>query len=189
MQWMYLTIALAPLVAAVVAGLFGRLIGRAGAHSIAIAGVAVSCALSIYVLKGIVADGVGTFDGPVYTWLISDGVHIEVGFLIDRLSAMMMAVVTFVSLMVHIYTIGYMSDDDGLSAILQLHLTVHVRDADAGDVEQLHAIVLRLGRGRRGVVPAHRLSGTRARRRISPPSRHSWSIASAISDSYWELLR
>jgi len=113
MQGMYLTIALAPLVAAVVAGLFGRLIGRAGAHSIAIAGVALSCALSLYVLKGILADGAGTFDGPVYTWLISDGVRIEVGFLIDRLSALMMAVVTFVSLMVHIYTIGYMSDDDG----------------------------------------------------------------------------
>src|SRR5271169_4110295 len=113
MQPIYLTIALAPLVAAVAAGLFGRTIGRAGAHCIAIAGVALSCALSLYVLKGILADGMGTFDGAVYTWLISDGLRIEVGFLIDRLSALMMAVVTFVSLMVHIYTIGYMQDDDG----------------------------------------------------------------------------
>jgi len=113
MQGIYLTIALAPLVAAVAAGLFGRVIGRAGAHSITIAGVALSCALSLYVLKGILADGMGTFDGAVYTWLISDGVHIQVGFLIDRLSALMMAVVTFVSLMVHIYTVGYMQDDDG----------------------------------------------------------------------------
>ncbi|MGO9039217.1 MAG: NADH-quinone oxidoreductase subunit L [Steroidobacteraceae bacterium] len=113
MQGIYLTIALAPLVAAVAAGLFGRVIGRTGAHSIAIAGVALSCALSLYVLKGILADGMGTFNGAVYTWLISDGVRIEVGFLIDRLSALMMAVVTFVSLMVHIYTIGYMQDDDG----------------------------------------------------------------------------
>jgi NADH-quinone oxidoreductase subunit L len=113
MQPIYLTIALAPLVAAVAAGLFGRTIGRAGAHCIAIAGVALSCALSLYVLKGILADGMGTFDGTVYTWLISDGLRIEVGFLIDRLSALMMAVVTFVSLMVHIYTIGYMRDDDG----------------------------------------------------------------------------
>src|ERR1022692_2092596 len=112
-QPIYLTIALAPLVAAVAAGLFGRTIGRAGAHCIAIAGVALSCALSLYVLKGILADGMGTFDGTVYTWLISDGLRIEVGFLIDRLSALMMAVVTFVSLMVHIYTIGYMRDDDG----------------------------------------------------------------------------
>ncbi len=113
MQSIYLTIALAPLVAAIAAGLFGRAIGRTGAHSIAIAGVALSCALSLHVLKGILADGVGTFNGAVYTWLISDGVHVDVGFLIDRLSALMMAVVTFVSLMVHIYTIGYMRDDDG----------------------------------------------------------------------------
>jgi NADH-quinone oxidoreductase subunit L len=113
MQSIYLTIALAPLVAAIAAGLFGRTIGRTGAHSIAIAGVTLSCALSLYVLKGILADGAGTFNGVVYTWLISDGVHIDVGFLIDRLSALMMAVVTFVSLMVHIYTIGYMHDDDG----------------------------------------------------------------------------
>src|SRR5271165_6217041 len=108
MQPIYLTIALAPLAAAIAAGLFGRVIGRTGAHSIAIAGVALSCALSLYVLKGILWDGVGTFNGAVYTWLISDGVHVDVGFLIDRLSALMMAVVTFVSLMVHIYTIGYM---------------------------------------------------------------------------------
>ena len=113
MQSIYLTIALAPLVAAIAAGLFGRVIGRTGAHSIAIAGVALSFALSIHVLKGILADGVGTYNGAVYTWLISDGVHVDVGFLIDRLSALMMAVVTFVSLMVHIYTIGYMHDDDG----------------------------------------------------------------------------
>jgi NADH-quinone oxidoreductase subunit L len=113
MQPIYLTIALAPLVAAVAAGLFGRAIGRAGAHRIAIAGVALSCALSFYVLKEFLADGMGTFNGAVYTWLISDGVHIEVGFLIDRLSALMMAVVTFISLMVHIYTIGYMHDDEG----------------------------------------------------------------------------
>jgi NADH-quinone oxidoreductase subunit L len=113
MQSIYLTIALAPLVAAIAAGLFGRVIGRTGAHSVAIAGVALSCALSLYVLYEIVFAGMGTFDGTVYTWLISDGLKIEVGFLIDHLSALMMAVVTFVSLMVHIYTIGYMHDDDG----------------------------------------------------------------------------
>jgi NADH-quinone oxidoreductase subunit L len=113
MQSIYLTIALAPLVAAIVAGLFGRTIGRVGAHSIAIAGVALSCALSLYVMYEILIEGMTTFDGPVYTWLLSDGLKIEVGFLIDRLSALMMAVVTFVSLMVHIYTIGYMHDDEG----------------------------------------------------------------------------
>jgi NADH-quinone oxidoreductase subunit L len=113
MPSIYLTIALAPLVAAVVAGLFGRSIGRSGAHGVTIAGVALSCGLSIYVLWKFVFDGMAPFNGTVYTWLVTDGLKMEVGFLIDRLSAMMMAVVTFVSLMVHIYTIGYMHDDDG----------------------------------------------------------------------------
>src|SRR3984893_14893267 len=113
MPSIYLTIALAPLAAAIVAGLFGRSIGRAGAHSITIAGVALSCGLSMYVLWKFAFDGMAPFNGPVYTWLVTDGLKMEVGFLIDRLSAMMMAVVTFVSLMVHIYTIGYMDDDDG----------------------------------------------------------------------------
>jgi NADH-quinone oxidoreductase subunit L len=113
MQSIYLTIALAPLIAAIAAGLFGRTIGRVGAHSMAIAGVALSCVLSIYVVYEMLFEGLANFDGPVYTWLLSDGLRIDVGFLIDRLSALMMAVVTFVSLMVHIYTIGYMHDDDG----------------------------------------------------------------------------
>jgi NADH-quinone oxidoreductase subunit L len=113
MQPIYLTIVLAPLLAAVIAGLFGKTIGRVGAHCITILGVAISCALSFYVLYQFVFQGMQPFNGIVYTWLLSDGLHMEVGFLIDHLSAMMMAVVTFVSLMVHIYTIGYMHDDDG----------------------------------------------------------------------------
>ena len=113
MPLIYLTIALAPLVAAIIAGLFGRIIGRAGAHSITIAAVALSCGLSMYVLYQFVAEGMTPFNGPVYTWLVSDGLKMEVGFLIDHLSAMMMVVVSFVSLMVHVYTIGYMHDDDG----------------------------------------------------------------------------
>ena len=108
-----LAIALLPLAAAVLAGLFGRYLGRAGSHTITILGVAVSCALSLYVLKQLLVDHVAIYDAPVYTWAISDGVHMEVGFLIDRLSALMMVVVTFVSLCVHVYTIGYMHDDDG----------------------------------------------------------------------------
>ncbi|MGH8298988.1 MAG: NADH-quinone oxidoreductase subunit L [Steroidobacteraceae bacterium] len=108
-----IAIPLLPLVAAVIAGLGGRLIGRAGAHTLTIIGVALSCALSMYVLKQLYAGGVPTFNGPVYTWALTDGVHIDVGFLIDRLSALMMAVVTFVSLCVHVYTIGYMRDDPG----------------------------------------------------------------------------
>jgi NADH-quinone oxidoreductase subunit L len=113
MQDIYLTIALAPLVAAIVAGLFGRSIGRAGAHSITIAGVGLSCGLSLYVLYKFLYEGLTPFNGPVYTWLVTDGLKMEVGFLIDHLSAMMMVVVTFVSLMVHVYTIGYMHDDPG----------------------------------------------------------------------------
>ena len=113
MESIYLTIALAPLAAALAAGLFGRQIGRVGAQSVCIAGVALSCGLSVYVLYQLVFAGMAPFDGPVYTWLLSDGLNIQVGFLIDRLSALMMSVVTFVSLLVHIYTIGYMADDDG----------------------------------------------------------------------------
>jgi NADH-quinone oxidoreductase subunit L len=113
MPTILLTIALAPLGAAIIAGLFGRTIGRAGAHSVTIAGVGLSCVLSFYVLHQIWVEGMAPYNGVVYTWLVSDGLTMNVGFLIDRLSAMMMAVVTFVSLMVHIYTIGYMHDDDG----------------------------------------------------------------------------
>jgi NADH-quinone oxidoreductase subunit L len=113
MQEIYLTIALAPLVAAIVAGLFGGAIGKIGAHSITILGVGISCGLSLYVLYQFVNADMTSFNGPVYTWLVADGLKLEVGFLIDHLTAMMMVVVTFVSLMVHIYTIGYMADDDG----------------------------------------------------------------------------
>jgi NADH-quinone oxidoreductase subunit L len=109
----YLTIVVAPLGAALVAGLFGRHVGRAGAHVVTITGVAVSFVLSLVVLKGVAFDGVPTFDGPVYTWATVGGIEIQVGFLIDRLTALMMAVVTFVSLAVHVYTIGYMHDDPG----------------------------------------------------------------------------
>ena len=108
-----IAIPLLPLVAAVIAGLAGRRIGRVGAHSVTILAVGVSCGLAIYVLYQLVWGGVQTFDGPVYTWGISDGVPMQIGFLVDRLSALMMAVVTFVSLCVHVYTIGYMADDPG----------------------------------------------------------------------------
>jgi len=113
MEPIYLTIALAPLAAAVIAGLFGKSIGKAGAHGVTILAVGISCVLSFYVLYQILFNGLAPYNGTVYTWLASDGVRMDVGFLIDRLSAMMMAVVTFVSLMVHIYTIGYMDEDPG----------------------------------------------------------------------------
>jgi NADH-quinone oxidoreductase subunit L len=112
MEQTLLAIVLAPLLAAIIAGLFGRVIGRAGAHTVTILGVAASFGLSVKVLLDL-SHGAPAFDGPVYTWLVSDGIRMEVGFLVDRLSALMMVVVTFVSLMVHIYTIGYMHEDPG----------------------------------------------------------------------------
>ncbi|HEY3515463.1 MAG TPA: NADH-quinone oxidoreductase subunit L, partial [Gammaproteobacteria bacterium] len=110
---LYLTIVLAPLAAALIAGLFGRWIGRAGAHWITIIGVAISFALSLVVFKDLVFDGGEPYNGTVYRWASMGGVYFEVGFLIDRLTVLMMTVVTFVSLCVHVYTIGYMHDDDG----------------------------------------------------------------------------
>ena len=109
----YLIIVLAPLLAAIVAGLAGHKIGRAGAHWVTIIGVGVSCALSLLVLKNMFWGGAMPENISVYTWAVTDGLRMEVGFLVDRLTALMMCVVTFVSLMVHIYTIGYMHEDPG----------------------------------------------------------------------------
>jgi NADH-quinone oxidoreductase subunit L len=108
-----LAIVLAPLLGAVIAGLFGRRIGRVGAHSVTILGVAISCALSCWVLWQLVGQGAAPFNENVYTWFQVGSVDAHVGFMIDKLTAMMMVVVSFVSLLVHIYTIGYMADDDG----------------------------------------------------------------------------
>src|SRR4249920_2988230 len=110
---MLLAIVLLPLGAAIIAGLFGRIIGRIGAHTLTIGAVGVSFILSCIVLKQILVDGVPTYNAPVYTWLVSDGITAQIGFLIDRLTALMMVVVTFVSFCVHVYTVGYMADDDG----------------------------------------------------------------------------
>jgi NADH-quinone oxidoreductase subunit L len=111
--YVLLAIALLPLLAAVLAGLFGRLIGRVGAASLTIGAVAVSFALSLRVAIGLWSGATPPYQAPVYTWLVSDGITLHVGFLIDRLSVLMMTVVTFVSLCVHVYSIGYMEDDDG----------------------------------------------------------------------------
>ncbi len=111
MKTLYLIVPFAPLLGAIVAGLFGRAIGRAGAHSVTILGVAVSLVCSLLVLQDVLAGQ--TFNGSLYTWMEAGGLKLELGFLIDRLTAVMMVVVTFVSLMVHIYTIGYMAEDPG----------------------------------------------------------------------------
>ncbi len=111
MQKLYLLVPLAPLLGAAVAGLFCRVIPRWLAHTATIAGVAAAFILSVIIFKDVQAGH--TFNGPVYTWLTSGDYKFEVGFLIDTLTTTMMLVVTFVSLMVHIYTIGYMHDDPG----------------------------------------------------------------------------
>jgi NADH-quinone oxidoreductase subunit L len=111
MKTAYLLAAFAPLVGAIVAGLFGRQVGRAGAHWVTIVGVAISFAASLWTLFDVLKGN--TFDGPLYTWAAFEGLSIQVGFLVDPLTATMMCVVTSVSLMVHIYTIGYMADDPG----------------------------------------------------------------------------
>ena len=108
-----LWVVLAPLLGAVLAGLFGRRIGRVGSHTVTIAGVAISCALSVYVLWQLVGQGAPPFNENVYTWFQVGGYQAHVGFMVDKLAAMMMVVVTFVSLLVHVYTIGYMHEDDG----------------------------------------------------------------------------
>jgi len=113
MENLLLAIPLAPLFGAIIAGLFGRQIGRVGAHTVTILGVATSFILSVMVFKHFAIDGASPYNASVYTWMVSDGVRFEVGFLIDNLTALMMTVVSFVSLMVHIYTIGYMHDDPG----------------------------------------------------------------------------
>jgi len=112
MQNVYLAIPLSCLAGALLAGLFGKVIGRVMSHTVTILGVAVAFGLSLVVFNDTVLLG-HTFNGPVYQWGASGGIPMEIGFLIDPLTAMMMVVVTFVSLMVHVYTIGYMHDDPG----------------------------------------------------------------------------
>ncbi|WP_416401738.1 NADH-quinone oxidoreductase subunit L [Alicycliphilus denitrificans] len=114
---MLLAVPLAPLAGSALAGIFGTAfggnwLGRRASHSLTILGVLVSFVLSALTLSSVVLDG-ARFNETIYTWMVVGGLRMEVGFLIDSLTAMMMCVVTFVSLMVHVYTIGYMEEDDG----------------------------------------------------------------------------
>jgi NADH-quinone oxidoreductase subunit L len=106
-----LAVPLAPLAGALIAGLGGKAVGRRGAHRVTILGVAISFVISCLVLRDVLAGA--HFDAAVYEWMTVGTLKMEVGFLVDGLTALMMAVVSFVSLMVHIYTIGYMADDPG----------------------------------------------------------------------------
>ncbi len=106
-------IALVPLFASIVAGVLGYKIGRVSAHRITITGVAVAFVLSLYVAKLVFIDQIATQSWTLYTWVNSGSFDFSIGFLVDHLSALMLVVVTFVSLLVHIYSIGYMHDDEG----------------------------------------------------------------------------
>jgi NADH-quinone oxidoreductase subunit L len=111
MKTLYLAVPLAPLAGAIVAGLFGKAIGRAWAHRITIVSVLIAFVFSVVIFVDVLNGNI--FNGSVYTWARSGGTSFEIGFLIDRLTVLMMVVVTFVSLMVHVYTIGYMAEDPG----------------------------------------------------------------------------
>jgi NADH-quinone oxidoreductase subunit L len=112
-----LAVPLAPLVGAALAGIFGtqfggNWIGRKVTHSLTIAGVLLAFVLSAMTLQSVIQDG-ARLNETLYTWMVVGGMKMEIGFMVDGLTAMMMCVVTFVSLMVHIYTIGYMKEDEG----------------------------------------------------------------------------
>ena len=112
-----LVVPMAPLVGAVLAGIFGtqfggNWIGRKLSHSLTIGGVLLAFVLSALTLQSVVQDG-ARLNETLYTWMVVGGLKMEIGFLVDGLTAMMMCVVTFVSLMVHVYTIGYMDEDEG----------------------------------------------------------------------------
>ena len=114
---MLLAVPLAPLAGSALAGIFGTALGgnkfgRGASHSLTILGVLLSFIISAMVFQSVVFEG-ARFDQTIYEWMVIGGVKMEIGFLIDSITAMMMCVVTFVSLMVHIYTIGYMQEDDG----------------------------------------------------------------------------
>lgn len=112
-----LLVPLAPLVGSVLAGVLGtkfggNVIGRRASHSVTILGVLLAFIVSVMTLQSVAVDG-ARFNETIYTWMVVGGLKMEIGFLVDGLTAMMMCVVTFVSLMVHLYTIGYMEEDDG----------------------------------------------------------------------------
>jgi NADH-quinone oxidoreductase subunit L len=113
LQTTLLLIPLLPLGGAILAGFFRNQIGRVGSHTVTILGVGLSFALSAWLLMQQIEGTLGTVNITVYTWMVADGIRFQVGFLIDHLTTLMMCTVSFISFMVHIYTIGYMRDDPG----------------------------------------------------------------------------
>ncbi len=112
-----LAVPMAPLVGSILAGVLGtkfggNVIGRRASHTLTILGVLIAFVLSALTLKSVAMDG-ARFNATIYEWMVVGGLKMEIGFMVDGLTAMMMCVVTFVSLMVHLYTIGYMEEDEG----------------------------------------------------------------------------
>ncbi|MCW8925909.1 MAG: NADH-quinone oxidoreductase subunit L, partial [Xanthomonadales bacterium] len=113
LQTTLLLIPLLPLGGAILAGLFRNQVGRVGAHSVTILGVAGSFVLSAWILMQQIEGALDTVNITVYTWMVADGIRFQVGFLVDHLTSLMMTTVSFVSMLIHVYTIGYMRDDPG----------------------------------------------------------------------------
>ncbi|MBY0544682.1 MAG: NADH-quinone oxidoreductase subunit L, partial [Gammaproteobacteria bacterium] len=112
LRYLAVAIILLPLFGSLAAGLFGKQVGRRGAHWITCIFVGAAFFLSVYLCELVLLDDM-SFNGPIYTWARSGAFSFDVGFLIDRLSALMMLIVTFISFLVHIYSIGYMKGDSG----------------------------------------------------------------------------
>ena len=142
-----LAVPLAPLAGALIAGVLGtqfggNWIGRRASHFFTILGVLIAFIISAQTLIVVALVAHGSMK-LCMTWMVIGGLKMEVGFLVDGLTAMMMCVVTFVSLMVHIYTIGYMEEDEGYNRFFCLYFPLHLFHADAGD-EQQHAATVSL---------------------------------------------
>jgi len=112
-HYLTLAIVLSPLFGAFLAGFLGKTLGPQGSHRVTIAGLGISFFLSLFIFKWMVLDGLPAYNGTLYTWALVGDYQFHLGFLIDQLTSIMLLVVTFVSLLVHIYTIGYMADDPG----------------------------------------------------------------------------
>jgi NADH:ubiquinone oxidoreductase subunit 2 (subunit N) len=176
MQQLYLLVPLAPLAAAALVGLYGPRLGRSLSHWLCILGVAAAFVGSLVVWQDARAGNV--FNGDVYTWLQSGDLRLAIGFLIDPLTATMMVVVTFVSLMVHVYTVGYMADDPGYTrffSYISLFTFSMLMLVMSNNFVQLF-----FGWEAVGLVchTCSSASGTRGRPRFTPTSRRFWSTAS-----------
>ncbi len=129
-----LVVVFAPLLGAIIAGFLGKVVGRSATHRIAIGLMICSFAAALGIAKQVLIDG-KTYNDLLYHWVLSGHYAFDVGFLVDQLSAVMLVIVTFVSLVVHIYTIGYMHDDPGYQRFFSYVSLFYVYDVDAGDCE------------------------------------------------------